>query len=182
MRKQLTALAAGSVLLAAAQSSFAGSMPIGSITPTMTLENSCIAGVITGQDFGTWPTTAADLTNVGAGKIEIACSTDLAYRILLNAGLHSTTVFGMKVRNMQGVNPANNIPYTLSYNASPVGDNNPYGTYTITIPLVPGISATGNGDTTNLQTYDLKADVYISMSTKAVDDYTDTVDVTVQWP
>ncbi len=188
MKKIFAALAAGAAFLAAADSSFAGSVSGGTLEPIIVLENSCTVAVAgggaVGQNFGDWPTTAANLTNATAGAIKIACSNGLGYRILLNAGLHSIDFLGMGmiVRNMQGVNPANNIPYTLNYNAAAVGDNNPYGTYTVTMPNAPGISATGNGDTTNLQTYDLKANVSISSSTRAVDVYTDTVAVTVQWP
>ncbi|MCI5193923.1 MAG: hypothetical protein D3915_12490 [Candidatus Electrothrix sp. AU1_5] len=177
------AIALSLIVLIVAHDSFAGSLVLGTpLTPTITLENSCIAGTITGQDFDSWPTTSADLTNVSAGSIEVACSNGLTYRILLNAGLHSTSFMGMTVRNMQGtLDPTEKIPYALYYSGAAVGDNNPYETYTVTMSAA-GISATGNGDTVNYQTYDLTADVYFSMSSRAIDDYNDTVAVTVQWP
>jgi len=185
MNKRLIAMTAGAALLAAAQSSFAGSVVIGPLHPTITLSSDCTASLTAASDFGSYPTTqASPLTITPAGSVAVTCSIGVPYAILVDGGLHYD-LDGSGRRILLGASdPVNHMmQYILRKGATAieVGD--------IVDPLYPSYdptyiettssnatTGTGNG---NSQSYVLTARVLISTS-RFVDNYTDTVAVWVQ--
>lgn len=176
MRKQLTALAAGAVLAAAAQSSFAGSLSLGGLTLSADVLPNCTV-TASGKNFGVYAANAPDLANVNAGFITIACTKDVSYRILVDGGQLPTSIY----RQLKRVSASELIQYVLKLTSGTrVGDNNPilgYG-YVVTMPLSAGMTGKSTGAS---RTFPLIADVYFSTSLRVPGTYTDSVNITVHW-
>lgn len=182
-RKYFAAFALSSALLAISQNSFAGSASGGTLNPVITLESTCTASITPQPTFGTYPTTNPDLIGVSAGSVAVTCSDGLRYAILLGGGLNYDS--GDARRRLTGTNPANVIKYRILYAGADVGDvvlsfyPSYDAGYTPTAPGQNAIYVTGNGSE---QSFPLTANIFITSSSKVVDNYTDTVAVLVQLP
>lgn len=156
MNKQILVLAAGAALLTAAQSSFAGSAPAGSVNYQVVLEDSCVVSAFGGGpiNLGSQPSYAGNKTVTGVGNVTLTCS-NMAYGICVSGG--SNYIAGVTRRLKDTAFPANYLVYDLqdASNNTSVGDRDcaPFisGGYTETAnwayPFggspVPGIPGTG---------------------------------------
>jgi spore coat protein U-like protein len=191
MKKQILSLAAGAALVFAAQNSFAGSVPAGSVDYSVTLNGGCTvvtpaAGPIALDGGAGLNVPYTNLAAVSAGSVTVNCSNTLAYGVCVDGGLYANLV----TRHLDGQLPdltpgTDQLVYDLKVAGISVGDLGCTGveaTYVETAAwtnpvggLVPGL--TGNALD---QTYDLTADVIIPPASLP-GTYTDTVALTVVW-
>ncbi len=126
MNKPLTALVAGAALLAAAESSLAGSAPAGSVNYQVVLQDSCKVDVFnagsTVLDLGSQPSYAGDKTVNNIGSLTITCS-NMAYGICVSGG--ANYLAGITRRLKDTAATPNYLNYTLlnASNSVQVGDN-----------------------------------------------------------
>ena len=142
---------------------------------SLSLSGTCAVSTNNLYTFGSWPTTANEITAIFLGEVTVECTPGVNYKIGMGAGQNYTN----GRRNMR--NGSELIPYTMwgdSERAQEWGDRGLAAvepSYSENLPT-PAQDATGTG---SAQSFPVWGDAVIRG--KKAGTYTDTVTITVVW-